>query len=65
MPDSVKRLLEVYEGVEQITLMLQVLFYDDSTIEDLFCCAPAWSETRLLFCQQFLSFGLECVEDDS
>ena len=36
MPDTVKRLLEIYEVVEQITLVLFVLFYDDSTIEGLF-----------------------------
>ena len=40
MPESVKRLLEVYEVVEQITLVLYVARYDDSTIEDLFYCAP-------------------------
>ena len=33
------------------------------TIEDLFYCAPAWSKTCLVFCQQFLSLGLESVED--
>ena len=41
MPDSVKRLLEVYnEVVEQIELVLLVLFSEDSTIEDAFSCAP-------------------------
>ena len=35
------------------------------TIEELFYCAPARSETGLFFCQQFLSRGLESVEDDS
>ena len=65
MPDSVKRLLEVYEVVEQITLVLYVARYDDSTIEDLFYCAPAWSKTRLFFCQQFLRLGLESVGDNS
>ena len=44
--------------------MLQVLFYDDSTIEDLFLCAPAQSKTCLFFCQQFLSLGLELAEDN-
>ena len=34
MPDSVKRLLEVYEVVEQIALVLYVLLFSDSTIED-------------------------------
>ena len=32
-------------------------------IEDLFYCAPAWSPTCLFLCQQFLSLGLESVED--
>ena len=54
MPDSVKRLLEVYEVVD-----------DDSTIEDLFYCAPAWSQICFFFCQQFLSLGLESVEDNT
>ena len=65
MPDSIRRLLEVYEVVEQIALVLQVLLYHDSTIENLFYCAPAWSKTCLFFCQQFLSFGLESVDGNS
>ena len=64
MPDSVKRLLEVYEVVEQIALVLQVLLYDNSTIEGLFYSAPAWSKLCLFVCQQFLSLGLESVEDN-
>ena len=59
MPDSVKCLFEVYEVVKQITLVLKVLLYDDSTIEDRFYCAPAWSKTFLFFCQQFLNLDLE------
>ena len=65
MPDSVKRLFEVYGVVEQIALVLYVLLCDCSTIEDLFCCAPSWCKTCLLFCLQFLSLGLESVEDNS
>ena len=38
---------------------------DDSTIEDLFYCAPAWSKTCVFFRQQFLSLGLESVEANS
>ena len=41
-----------------------MLLYDDLTIEDLFYYAPAWSKTCLFFCQQFLSLGLELVEDN-
>ena len=65
MPNSFKCLLEVYEVAEQIVVVLQVLLCHDSTIEDLFYCAPAWSKTCLLFCQQFLSLDLESVEDNS
>ena len=65
MPDSVKCILEFYEVVEQIALMLQVLLCHDSTIEDLFYCAPAWSNICLFFCRQFLSLSLESVEDNS
>ena len=64
MPDSVKHLLEVYEVVEQIALVFQVFLYN-STIEDPFYCAPAWSKTCLFFSQQLLSFGLGSVEDNS
>ena len=38
---------------------------DDSTNEDLFYCAPASSKICLVFCQQFLSLGLESVKDNS
>ena len=64
MPDSVKCLLEVYEVVKQITLVLFMLLNDDCTINDLFYCAPAWSKTCLFFCQQFLGLGLESAEDN-
>ena len=49
VPDSVTRPFEVYEAVEQIALVLQVLLRDDPTIEDLFDCAPAGSKTYLVF----------------
>ena len=64
MSDSAKRLLEVYEVVEQIVLVLLVLLYYDLTIEDLFYRGNAWSKTCLFFYKQFLSLGLESVEHD-
>ena len=42
-----------------------MLLCDDSTIGDLFYCAPAWSKHCLFFFQQFLSLGLESIEDNS
>ena len=65
MPDSVNRLREVYEVVEKIVLVLYVPLYDDSTIENLFYCAPTWSKTCLFFFHQFLCPALESVEDNS
>ena len=60
MLDSVKRLLEVCEVVQQIAPVLWALLYDDSTIEDMFYCAPALSKTCLS-----LSLDLELVADKS
>ena len=51
--------------VEQIPLVLLVLLYDDSTIEDLFCCTLAWSKACLFLSQQFLSLGLESARGNS
>ena len=65
MPDFVKRLHKVYEVVKQIALVLKLLLFDDSNIEDLFYCVPAWPKTCLFFCQLFLSLGPESVEDNS
>ena len=41
MPGSVKHLLEVYEVVEQIALVLKVFLCNNSAVEDLFYSAPA------------------------
>ena len=64
MSDTVTRFFEVYELVGQITMVLYVLLYDDSTTEDVFHYTPAWCKTSSFFCQQFLSLGLESVGDN-
>ena len=50
MSYPVEGLLEVYEDMVEILLMLQVILAEDSEIEYLFCGAPSGSETCLLFC---------------
>ena len=40
MPYSVKGFFEINEDMVQILLMLEVLFTQDSKVEDLFCSAP-------------------------
>ena len=44
MPYPVKCLLEVYEDMVEILLMLQVFLAEDPEIEHLFCDAPSGSE---------------------
>ena len=64
MPYPVKGLLEVYEDMVEILLMLQVFLAEDPEIEYLFCGAPSGSETCLLFCNDLFCLRLESVQDD-
>ena len=43
-------LLEVYEDMVEILLMLRVFLAEDPETEYLFCGAPSGSEAYLLFC---------------
>ena len=47
MPYSVKGFFEINGGMVQILLMLEVLFTQDSKVEDLFCGASFGSEPSL------------------
>ena len=47
MPYSVKGFFEISEDMVQILLMLEVLFTQDSKVEDLFCGASSSSEPSL------------------
>ena len=49
MPYSVKGFFEINEDMVQILLMLEVLFTQDSKVEDLFCGASSGSEPRSSF----------------
>ena len=59
MPCSVKGFFEISEDMVQILLMLEVLFTQDSKVEDLFCGASSVSEPSLLFSSYFFSFGFK------
>ena len=59
VPHPVKGLLEVYEDMVKILLMLSVFLPEDPEIEYLFCGAPSRSESSLLFCNDLLSLWLE------
>ena len=48
----------------QILLMLDILFTQDSKVEDLFCGASSGSEPSLFFSNYFFSFGFKTIQDD-
>ena len=64
MPYSVKGFFEIKEDMVQILLMLEVLFTQDSKVEDLFCGASSGSEPRLFFSNYFFSLGFKPIQDD-
>ena len=64
MPYSVKGFFEINEDMVQILLMLEVLFMQDSKVEDLFCGASSGSEPSLFFINYFFSLGFKLIQDD-
>ena len=63
-PYSVKCFFEINEDMVQILLMLEVLFIQDSKVEDLFCGASSGSEPSLFFSNYFFSLGFQPIQDD-
>ena len=49
MPNSVKGLLEVYEDMVEVLLVMEIFLTEDSHVEDLLCGAPSCSEAYLFF----------------
>ena len=64
MPYSVKGFFEINEDMVQILLMLEVLFTQDSKVEELFCGASSGSEPSLFFSNYFFSLGFQPIQDD-
>ena len=64
MPYSVKGFFEINDDMVQILLMLEVLFTQDSKVEDLFCGASNGSEPSLFFSNYFFSLGCKPIQDD-
>ncbi|KAH3822284.1 hypothetical protein DPMN_124058 [Dreissena polymorpha] len=65
MPHAVESFLQVNAVVEEVMLVLQVLFNDDSAVEDPFHCAPPSSESSLLLSQQLLGITIQSIKDDA
>ena len=64
MPYSVKDFFEINLDMLQILLMVEVLFTQDSQVEDLFCGALFNSEPSLFFRNYFFSFGFKPIQDE-
>ena len=64
MPYSVKGFFEINEHIVQTLLMLEVLFTQDSKVEDQFCGASFGSEPSLFFSNYFFSLGFKPIQDD-
>ena len=64
MPYSVKGFFEINDDIVQILLMFEVLFTQDSKVEDLLCGASSGSEPSLSFSNYFFSLGFKPVQDD-
>ena len=62
MPYSVKGFFEIDEDMVQILLVLEVLFTQDSEVEDLFCSASSGSEPSLFFSNYFFSLGFKPIQ---
>ena len=61
---SIKGFFEINEDMVQILLMLEVLFTQDSKVEDIFCYASSGSEPSLFFSNYFFSLGFKPIQDD-
>ena len=64
MPYSVKGFFEIDEDMVQILLVLEVLFTQDSEVEDLFCGASSRSEPSLFFSNYFFSLRFKPIQDN-
>ena len=59
-----KAFFEIDEDMVQILLVLEVLFTQDSEVEDLFCGASSRSEPSLFFSNYFFSLGFKSIQDN-
>ena len=64
MPYSVKGFFEIDEDMVQILLVLEVIFTQDSEVEDLFCGVSSGPEPSLFFSNYFFSLGFKPIQDN-
>ena len=54
MPNPVEGLLEVYEDMVEVLLVLEIFLTEDLQVEDLLCGTPSCSEACLFFSDYLL-----------
>ena len=59
-----KAFFEINKDMVHILLVLEVLFTQDSEVEDLFCGASSGSEPSLFFSSYFFSLGFKPIQDN-
>ena len=64
MPNPVEGLLEVYEDMEQVLLVLEIFLTQNAWVEDLLCGTPSCSEACLVFGDDLLRLWLQSVQYD-
>ena len=64
MPNPVEGLLEVYEDMVKVLLVLQIFLTENAQVEDLLCGAPSCSEACLFFSDYLLCLWLQSVQYD-
>ena len=64
MPNPVESLLEVYEDMVEVLLVLVIFPTENVKVEDLLCGAPSCSEACLFFGDDLLRLWLQSVQYD-
>ena len=64
MPNPVEGLLEVYEDMGEVLLVLEIFLIENASVEDLLCGTPSCSEACLFFSNDLLSLWLQSVQYD-
>ena len=64
MPNPVEGLLEVFEDMVEVLLVLEIFLTEDLEVEDLLCVARSCSEACLFFSDVLLRLWLQSVQYD-
>ena len=64
MPNPVEGLLEVYENMVEVLLVLEIFLTENAQVKDLPCGTPSCSEACLFFGDDLLHFWLQSIQYD-